>query len=56
MIQKLQEKAHAGYPIRPEEIPPPVSIPTDDGNAAVVAAAAAAPTAGGGGDVDVDKE
>lgn len=31
MIQKLQEKAQAGYPIRVEEIPPPVTIPTDDG-------------------------
>lgn len=30
VIQKLQEKAQAGYPIRPENIPPPVAIPTDD--------------------------
>ncbi|KAK7099764.1 coiled-coil and C2 domain-containing protein 1A-like [Littorina saxatilis] len=30
MIQKLQEKAQAGFPIRAEEIPPPVSLPTDD--------------------------
>nr|KAG5710315.1 hypothetical protein BaRGS_009031 [Batillaria attramentaria] len=30
VIQKLQEKAQAGYPIRPEDIPPPVTIPTDD--------------------------
>ncbi|XP_076440469.1 uncharacterized protein LOC143279966 [Babylonia areolata] len=30
VIQKLQEKAQAGYPIRTEEIPPPVPLPTDD--------------------------
>ncbi|KAL8578171.1 hypothetical protein ACOMHN_051726 [Nucella lapillus] len=30
VIQKLQEKAQAGFPIGPEDIPPPVAIPTEE--------------------------
>lgn len=31
-LQNLQERARAGFPVRSDEIPPPVPIPNDDGN------------------------